>query len=362
MRCSDIIKHIATYLPRYSALFSTQLAVQSVSIAGDDIDITFTAAHNLTTDDQISISNVLVNTEIDTLTFNADNTVTATTLTDHDLTENWQSTITLANSTVSAVNGMFTLLTVPNRRTFTYSYTLGSQTPPFGTVYLLENIESNPINGVHTITVLSTTEIRVTVTGNPYTNVDASNITVSTGINVSGATNIERLTDAYESQTPIEPWLFVVLDDVTIGKNRGSPLDAPQNQGAQNAWNIEQIADFTTYVFIPSSDKITGRDARDKAEILRAALYKTLINAKFDNGLASSSPVSNVVPISDGIVAYSEAYYVHQYKWQQVSQITSSDVGYFGATRAFRDLDMRILNRFGENLTNDHINLDDEPL
>lgn len=362
MLCSDIIKHIATYLPRYSALFSTQLAVQSVSIAGDDIDITFTAAHNLTTGDQISISNVLVNTEIDTLAFNADNTVTATTLTDHDLTENWQNTIKIANSTVSAVNGTFTLLTVPNRRTFTYSYTLGSQTPPFGTVYLLENIEANPINDVHTITVLSTTEIRITVAGNPYTNVDSSNITVSTGINVSGATNIERLTDAYESQTPIEPWLFVVLDDVTMGKSRGAPLDALQNQGNQNAWNMEQLAEFTTYVFIPSSDKITGRDARDKAEVLRAALYKTLINAKFDNGLAGSSPVSNVVPVSDGITAYSEAYYVHQYKWQQVSQITNFDVGYFGSTRAFRDLDMRILNIFGENLTNDQINLDDEPL
>lgn len=362
MLCSDIIKHIANYLPRYSSLFSITLPVQSVAIVGNDVDITFTAAHNLTTGDQITISNVLVNTEIDTLTFNADNTVTATTLTDHDLTEKWQTTITLANSTVSAVNGTFTLLTVPNRRTFTYSFTLGAQTPPFGTVYLLENIENNLINGVHSVTVLSTTEIRVTVTGNTFTNIDASNLAVNTGVNVSGATNIERLTDAYESQTPIEPWLFVVLDDVTIGKSRGAPLDSLQNQGNQNSWNIEQIAEFTTYVFIPSSDKITGRDARDKSEVLRSALYKTLINANFDNGLAASTPVSNVVPVGDGIVAYSEAYYLHQYKWQQVSQITSSDVGNFGSTRAFRDLDMRILNSFGENLTSDLINLDDQPL
>lgn len=362
MLCSDVIKHLIAYLPRYTTLFNSTLDVSSVLFSGDDIDITFASNHNLTTGQQISVHNVLVNTEIDPLDYTDNPTVKAETLSDHDLTQGFQSKVKITNSTNPAVNGEFDLLTVPNRREFTFSFTGVAPTPPFGTVYLSEDITGNPFNGIHTVTVLTPTSIRITVPNNPYTQVSAENIIVSTGVNISGATDFDRLEVAYESQDTLEAWLFVVLDDVTSGKNRGTPLDAISNQANLSAWNIEQIAEFTTFVFIPSSDEVTGRDARDKAEELRSALYRTLVNAQFNNGLAASAPYSTVIPVSDGIAARSNAYYVHQYRWQQVSQVSIGDIGYFGNNRAFRDIELLQLNDFENTIMQSDIDLDDEPL
>ena len=43
---------------------------------------------------------------------------------------------------------------------------------------------------------------------------------------------------------------------------------------------------FFVYVFIPqSAEKTTGRLARDEAEDLRIALFKTLLGVEFDSGM-----------------------------------------------------------------------------
>ena len=362
MLCSDIIKHLIEYLPRYTSLFNSTLSVDSVSFAGNDIDIAFTSAHNLESGDQVSIHNVLVNAEIDTLTYNTDGTADATTLQDHDLTQNWQENIKITGSSNPAVNGEFKLLRVPNRRSFTFQFTDAAPIPPIGTVFLSQDITGNPFNGIHNVTVLTATSIRITVEDNQFTLVDAENILVSTGVNISGATDFDRIFTAFESQSPIEPWLFVILEDVVTGKDRGAPLDATRNQSNLQAWNVEQMADFTTYVFIPSADKLTGRDARDKAEVLRSGLYKSLVSAQFNNGLASSVPYSNVVPINDGVAARTNAFYVHQYRWQQVSQVSIGDIGYFGNNRAFRDIDISQINDFQNTIMKTDVDLDDEPL
>jgi hypothetical protein len=363
MLAEDIIKHLIKYLPRYTTLFNDTLTIQSMAIAGDTVDITFTTNHNLVDGNQIALHGVTVNATIDTIVYDDDaNTAAATTLQDHDLTFGYQENVVIQESANSAVNGTFKLLSVPNRRNFTYEFTDAPPTPPFGTPILSQDIEGNPFNGIFNVIVITADTIRITVDDNPYTSVNTNNAVCSKGINISGASNIERIIDSYSSQTPIEPWLFVVLDDLTTGKSRSSPLDATQNQVNLNSWNIEQLANFSTYVFIPTADQITGRDGRDQAETLRSSLYKVLINAQFPTGLAGATPMSNVTPLQDGIAGYTNAFYIHQYQWQQVQQVTSSDIGVFTETRAFRDINMIRLNDFGEEIMNDDIDLDEEPL
>ena len=361
MLCSDIIKHLIKYLPRLTDKFSNTLDVSNVSIAGDVVTITFSASNTLQTGNQITIHNALVNIDIDTLTYD-DGIITATTLQDHDLTFGYQQTITIANSSNSSVNGKFNLTGVTNRRTFKYQYDLPSPTPTFGSPILVENIEDNHFNGIHSVVVINDTTVEITILNNPYTQINFENIVVSSSINISGGSNLERLIDAYESQKPIEPWLFVVLDDLVTGKARSSPQDSIQNASYLNAWNIEQLAGFSIYFFNPTVDQLTGRLSRDDAETLRSSLYSVMINSRFNTGLAGGTPMSNVTPTNDGIAGYTKSYYIHQYQWQQVQQVTGSDVGNFVTTRAFRDLNMKRLNPFDIEILDDNINLDEEPL
>jgi hypothetical protein len=95
---------------------------------------------------------------------------------------------------------------------------------------------------------------------------------------------------------------------------------------------------------------------------LRSSLYKVLINASFNPKLTSSIPMSNVTPIVDNMAGYSKSYYIHQYQWQQVNQVTSDDVFTSPTTRAFRNLNNKILNENNVIIIDDNYNLDDIPI
>lgn len=360
MLASDIINHLVKYLPRLTDLFSTSIPVSTFTIVGDTITIQFSQNHNLTTGDKIMIYNASVDIPITSMVKNG-NLITATTSSDHDLTQGYQNTITINNSSISALNSTFTLTGVPNRRSFQFSSTIDISSG-IGSPNLLMVYEDNPINDYHTVTVIDSTTITITVANNSFTNIDVNVVKVVSSIRISGASNLERLIEAYEASNTSNYWLYVVLDDYQTGKARSSPLDANQNVANLNAWNIEQLANFSTYVFIPSTNSLTGRTARDVAETLRASLYKILINSSFDTGLTGGSPMSNVSPISDNIAGYSKAYYIHQYQWQQVNQVTGFDVfpNYF--TVAFRNLENDIQNNNNIDIIEDNYNLDGEIL
>lgn len=348
------------YLPTYTPLFNANLPVSDFTVVGDVITIVFASDHNLVTGDKISIHNALVNINISSLV-SSDGVVTATTLQDHDLTQNWQKNITIQNSDIPTLNGTFNLKTVPNRKTFTFENTTDI-TVPIGNPLLLQNYNDNMINDFHIVTVINPTTLTITVPNNVYTSINIENVLVSTKIRISGGSNLERLIESYEGSSNIDYWLFVVLDDYQTGKARSSPLDAVQNVANLNGWNIEQLANFSIYAFIPSKNEITGRVARDIAETLRLSLYRVLINSSFNSTLTNTIPMSNVTPIVDNMAGYSKSYYIHQYQWQQVNQVTSDDVFTKPVTKAFRNLNNKILNKNNVIILDDNYNLDDTPI
>ena len=360
MFSSDIINHLIKYLPQYTNLFNTTLNVSSLDVNNDLITINFESNHNLKTGDKISIHNALVNLDISQMT-NNDGIITATTIQDHDLTQNWQNDIMIQNSDIPSLNGTFNVKTVPNRKTFTFENNTDITTS-IGNPLLIENYSDNIINDFHTVTVISPTTINITIHNNIYTDINIENILVSTKIKISGGSNLERLIESYEGSANIDYWLFVVLDDYQTGKARSSPLDAVQNVATLNGWNIEQLANFSTYVFIPSKNEITGRTARDIAEMLRLPLYKVLINSHFNPQLTSSIPMSNITPTVDNMAGYSKSYYIHQYQWQQVNQVTNNDIFMNPTTKAFRNLNNKIFNKNNVIISNDNYNLDDKPI
>tara|TARA_R110000868_G_scaffold378674_1_gene644238 strand:+ start:36 stop:1118 length:1083 start_codon:yes stop_codon:yes gene_type:complete len=360
MLSSDIINHLIKYLPQHTSLFNNNLPVISFNVVGNVITIVFSSNHNLINNDKILIHNALIDINIDTLT--SDNgLITATTLQDHDLTKNWQENVTIKNSDIPTLNGSFKLNSVPNRKTFTFKNTTVINNP-LGNPILLQNYDDNIINDFHTITVVDPITISINVPENIYTSINIENVLVSTKIRISGGSNLERVIDSYEGSSNIDYWLFVILDDCQIGKARSSPLDAVQNLSNLNAWNIEQLANFSIYAFIPSKNEITGRKARDIAEMLRLPLYKVLINSSFNPQLTSSIPMSNVTPLNDNIAGYSKSYYIHDFKWQQINQITSNDVFQNPKTKSFRNLNNIIYNTNNAIILNDNYNLDETPL
>lgn len=358
MLAQDVIRHLIALLPNYTDLLSDILTVDSIGVAGSTITIEFDADHGLITGDQISIHCSTIENVISSYVASGANLTTLSTTDDHDLTFNYEPTVNLRDEDTSSI-AEYTLTAVPNRKTFEVSATLTA------TSYtLLEDREINPLNSLHSVTVINSTTIEITQ-ANVSDDISVDLICVAKSIRISGATNIERITESYKTQMKVNdtflPWAFVVLNDVVIGKSRRVERDALQNQGNLNDWNLEQMQNFSIFVFIPSDDKITGRDARDQAEILRAALYSSLLGAQFPTGMSQATPISSVVPTDDGIVGYDRSFYIHQYRFQQVVQISFEDTTIKSPTRAWRDIDLSWLNDFDETIVNDKTDLDVDP-
>ncbi len=359
MLAQDVIRHLIAVLPQYTDLFSDVLTVDSISVAGSTITIEFDADHGLANGDQISIHCSTIENVIDNYVASGAGLTTLTTTDDHDLTFSYQPTVNLRDEDTQSI-AEYTLTAVPNRKTFEVSATLTA------TSYtLLENREINTLNSLHSVTVINSTTVEITQ-ANVSAEISADLICVSKNVRISGATNIERITESYKTQMKVNntfvPWAFVVLNDVVIGKSRRVERDALQNQGALNDYNLEQMQNFSVFVFIPSDDKITGRDARDQAEILRAALYSALLGVQFPTGMSQATPISSVVPVDDGIIGYDLSFYMHQYSFQQVVQVAFEDTMIKSPTRAWRNIDLSWLNDFDSTIINDKSDLDDEPL
>lgn len=361
MKAADVITFLMQYLPQFTDIFSDLLNVTFVVVGGDDVDITFDAPHGLSNGDRITIFDAVIDTTIDSIV-DIDDIGTFTTATDHDLTQNFQESVQILNTTTSE-EFTLPLLTVPNRLTFTAS--TAGVTITAGDYILLENLQFNNVNGVHNVEVIDTITIRIVVE-NVNPDISTESIKVVKQIRISGGTDIGRLSNVYESQFSnggsFENWGFVILDDVEIGKSRRVTRDAQQNQTALNDWNLEMMQNFSFYFFTKSDDKITGRAARDLAEELRTALYSVLLNAEFETGMAIATPISSVVPLGDGMIGYTKSYYIHHYQWQQVVQVSKSDVVDKQPTRAFRDANVQWFNANDIAIIDDEIDLDDDPI
>lgn len=364
MQAQDVITQLYTCMPRFNSNFSVLLSDFSIGVAGTTVTVTTTSPHGLTTGNAVVAANMPTKTEIATFDLDDLNDIlTITTVTNHDLTEEFFDTVEIVDSTNANLNGTFELLTVPNRRTFTVRFT-GTDISSPGTANLLENRSFGSINGTYQITVVDTTNFTYEI---PFASSDteADKGTISTGIRISGGSDIERITENYTLQTQNEDlWGFVVTESSISNKDRNVTNDATLNQGGLNDWNVLYLETFTFYVFVPTDNDITGRRAKDLCDKIKPDIYNCVLGVEFPSGFSSDN-VSPIYPLGDEFFGYFGAYYIHSYRFEQISRITTADITNYDANVSFRDIDFSItdvIEGSSDIEFSGSVDLDDEPL
>jgi len=368
MKNEDIINQLQGRLPVLSPYFSNQYSITSIYSAGSTATVTTSADHGLTTGDYVVINGVVTPTVVGTYTEVATE-IEFNTLTDHDLTLNTGVIQDKSQKVLITGSGgyshSFRLKSVANRKKFVV-YRDGEASLPAETFSLQES----SLQGFNGSFIVTSTPSTTTFTYETYFTLPDPTIYVNaiaaTAARVSGAITVETAMQSYTSQGVTDLWLFVVLNDNQANKDRMNLNDAFSTQGRQMDFRQKMISGFSLYVFVPNKGdiltKTNGRAARDIIEDIRVPLFQSVLGIDFDSGLCAGGQNATTYA-GDGFLDYNDAFYVHEFNFQQVVEITSGDTAINGFSRAFRDVDVKIKNQFSDSTEyTAGVDLDDEPI
>lgn len=346
IKAQDIIAQLQTSLPNKTNLFSSpDLIITSLTCSGTTVTAVCSTQHKLKNGGAATILNAQTPVVISGITyvnqpFNNGAIVTVKTATDHDYTQGFGYTATIVNPNFPDIQGTFPILTVPDRKTFTFkinvqpSYIIGS----FGT--LLQTIPFG-YNGRYIITVIDPYTFTYNVPSTVASPAQGSPV-ARTGIRVSGACSLERAVASYTPQPANNLWAFVVLNDNTISKDRNVTTDATITLARGDEYRIRAISSFSIYVFVPSTDAtdVAGRSPRDTIEDVRLPLFQSILRYI----LPTTTTLQRnyvVAPDGDRFIGFNAgSYLVHEFLFSVVSDIVISDSVDIEPSRAFRDFSL----------------------
>lgn len=334
IKLQTIIQQLQGTLPFYTDYFSEKvLTVSSLSISGFTATAVTSTAHGLTTGERVAIKEAKTVLAISSLTFTANDgigatggTVTVTTTTDHNFTENFDQTITIAGATESDYNGTFDVVNVPNRRTVTYTIDTNPTSPATGTpvVQYQYAVNAGGYNGLYEVTVVDSTTFTYTVTQPGLTADAVGTIKALNGTRISGAVSQDKAIGAYTSQNLDDLWGFVILGDTVTSKDRRISTDAQNTYGAGDAYRSRVIIPFSLFVITPSTNDIAGRRVRDLMEDIKVPLFKSLLRSRLTTVL-SEEDVYATTYTGDFFVGYADAYYMHEFQFETVADVVEQD-------------------------------------
>lgn len=364
MKTSDIISQLRAVLPTKTELFSSRFTVTSISKAGVTATATTSVDHGLSVGEFVTVAGVLTPVQISAVTDQGDSYL-LTTVTEHDLTlhPTLDSTKTV-RITSTGYDEVFTLTDVPNR--FKFVIAKGVQPALPVTVKYLQDQCIRGYNGIKQVASIPA--------NNQFTfamDFDLPMPNYVTGAfvyvrhRISGAISVDVVLNSYTKQPDQSLWAFVVLGDFGANKDRKNMNDAISTQGRQGDWQQKLICNFSVFVIVPNKGdvltKTNGRAARDVIEDIRKPLLQSLLGVRMNARLTAQG--QGVVTFAgDSFYLYNDAYYVHEFTFQQVDEITFGDTAIVEFDRAFRDVDLTIQNQFSE--VSEYlalVNLDDEP-
>lgn len=366
MKASDIVSQMIANLPRYSPYFSNTAVPDSFSTTVGGLVTVHTATpHKIArVGDYVTLSGIMTPVLIATATLIGDDVIEFTTDTDHDLTLHPSDPITMVRITGTGYDEEYQLINVANRRKFKVRKT-NQPDLPLGDIYLQQTFlfGYNGIQEVAAIVDANTFKFQLAeLFSNP---IFFDNSKVSTNARISRAISIDVAREAYTKQKLDEVWAFVVLDDFTGNKDRMNPLDTNFTTGQNADYRQRIISGFKVYIFIPNKGdiltKTSGGAARDLIEDVRRPLFRSLLGIDFGSGLAAGG--QNVCTWGgDRFFDYTGAYYIHEFSFQQVFDITYGDTALVSDNRAFRDIHLTLQNQFSDVTEyTASINLDENP-
>lgn len=363
MRASDIVAQLSVKLPALVDDFTLNHDIVSLVRSGTTVTATTASAHNLSVGKAVNI--VGARTPISIISIDRIGIIaTLVTDADHDVTKTAGfENVEIEGATESEFNGVFKLLNATNRRSITFQVADSGPTSATGLPLLIngENI-FNTYNGLHKITVVPSTVMF------EYEVINSSLFTPASGVIVakttpliSAAVTYDRILSSYTQQVSEHIWLFVVMGDALAQKNRQITVDSTDNIQRTHFFNQRLTQVVSLYLFIPSTNEIAARQARDRAEELLLPLCQSILLKKFDS-LLSAQFVNPLQLNSHGFHDYNTAFYVHRYTFEQTIQMSFDDTVGPDDDVAFRDIELTMGLDVGTETFDTDINLDDEPL
>jgi len=369
MRASEVIQRLQRELPKLTNLFTTQFSIISLTRSGSTITAVTATDHNLVDDQQVLITGATELNPITNLTF-LDGIASAVTFNPHDLTVPSSKQIKednlfgfnkafVSGAVETEFNGTFTILSAVNRKNFTYPVTGTPSSPATGIIILEQDFG---YNGRFPVTVLSSTSFSYEITTTPVS--PAGGIIIGhSPARISGALELERIVRSYTKKVPDELWAFVVLGDVTASRNRAILSDAVNESSQGDEYRNRLIEPFSVYVFIPAVQFLSAREVRDDIEDIRTFIYKSVLGFVFSTGL-NDEPWSQTTPLGDRFVkeGSTEAFYIHEFSFERVIDVTLPDAKDPDLNSAFRDMDLDATFDFGTGDLDADIDIDEQPL
>ena len=353
MKTEEVILLLQSRLPVLSPFFSTRISIVSITKVGLTATVKTSLPHGLTPGDLVTVGNVSTPVVIDTFVETLEE-IKFQTLTSHDLTFNESAPLDL-DQQIRIIGDLgysrsFRLTKVPNRITFFVDRDGAPALP--GEILSLQETSIFGFNGLKEVLSVPAVD---EFTFDLSFDLPAPNWTEEAFIcarpRISGAVSVEQLIDSYTEQPLDNLWSFVVLGDYQANKDRFNLNDAITTQARQADFRQKIITNFSVYIFIPNKGEIltktNGRAARDIVEDIRVPLFQSLLGVDLKSQLKAKG-AGIVTYAGDGFYLYNGAFYVHEFKFQQVIEITNGDTAIRDLDRAFRDISVIHKNQFDE--------------
>ena len=366
MKAEDVKKQLCWWLPRFTDVFTDQISVSSLTMDGAKLVTAICAVpHGLDTNDYVNIVGAYTKNPITSLT-RSGVIASATTQYVHDLTAknpnepySYTPTVNISGADQVEYNGEHTLLSVLDRTHFTYQVSGIPATPATGSP-VLEYEYYIGYNGRHKITKINDTTFTYVspIIRPPET---LGTIVAHKTPRIAPVISSQRAVESYTEQANDKLWLFITTEDVISSKNRAVESDANDLQGSATDFRQLLIQNLNLFVFVPTTQEISGRKAKDLMEDVAPAIFKSLLGVNFPDTLSTRSQWG-ITFVSHSLVEYNTAYYVHSFQFQEQKQINWGDT-WLSLTEnvAFRDIEINYFSPENDNdIMQSIINLDED--
>lgn len=326
---NDIVAQLIAKLPFLTDRVSNKvLEVASLTATSGVIDIVFGKHHNLLPNQYVTLTDTYSKQSITALT-QSGTTITVTTATDHDFSENFNMSAVISGANESSLNGTFLIKKVLSARQFTCISGVSQTATGTGTI-VTRNYSKN-YDGWYPVTIVDDVTIRVTKSGAVDSTITGGK--VKTNHLLSGTArpvgeNGELLAELNVNVPPDKVSVLVAPSVTTTSRDKSVLTDTTNLQERGSAEKrVRFIHQFTVWCLTNLvDDDIKARHAlyTPQYEVLRQFVpnvYKAIAAYRpasdFSGGVTGISPLTeNLIQISGKLGVQIELGYTEDMAWQ----------------------------------------------
>lgn len=359
---SDIVFHLAEYLPRLTDLFSDNIGITTVvSSGGYTLTCDTATAHGLSTSSPIYFKSGKTPNTIASVTEGAifpiqfpvtfdiaENLLTIEFQDVHDFTTpNARievEPLPCVGFNEAVWNVTLDIVSVLSDTVVVVEFPTGATTRPTFTAGAAIGYEERPLSiyGLQTVTSATTTQFIValdSVNVPPIPDGTLIDVTATTAVRVAAVDNVTRADEIYTKMPDTDDlWAFVIMNDTDVSKDRHTLNDSTASFTHQNEMRLKMLQNFSIVVYFRTAASISGATAQELAygDVLKA-LLKSLYGY---SGFNDSDDVSDYVAVITGHGEGSSnvAYYTHVYEWQVPVDVNFTSGFQFYDDEAFRSI------------------------